>query len=157
MKEIFKQVYIFSNCSAVWGTYSQSSKMIFLVMWVLTTTFDSVCSLDFRLIWEETLLDSLLNFAVTPKGLLLLQQTGAINECVAYMFSRFTKKLQVILCFNAMQVSLWLFEIGHIPSRNKKSVQNLIVCIISFICLYPIFQVCCSQMQPNLQPLLTDS
>uniref|UniRef100_H2ZAY6 Protein broad-minded n=1 Tax=Ciona savignyi TaxID=51511 RepID=H2ZAY6_CIOSA len=45
--------------------------------------------------WEETLLDNLLNFAATPKGLLLLQQTGAINECVAYMHSRYTKKLQV--------------------------------------------------------------
>ncbi|XP_037607377.1 protein broad-minded isoform X1 [Sebastes umbrosus] len=50
------------------------------------------------LIWEETLLDSLLNFAATPKGLLLLQQTGAINECLSYMFSRFTKKLQVSRC-----------------------------------------------------------
>uniref|UniRef100_A0A671MIM7 Protein broad-minded n=1 Tax=Sinocyclocheilus anshuiensis TaxID=1608454 RepID=A0A671MIM7_9TELE len=29
--------------------------------------------------WEEMLLDNLLNFAATPKGLLLLQQTGAIN------------------------------------------------------------------------------
>lgn len=48
--------------------------------------------------WEETILDSLLNFAVTPKGLLLLEQTGAINECVGYMFSRFTKKLQVSRC-----------------------------------------------------------
>ncbi|XP_061563025.1 protein broad-minded isoform X2 [Cololabis saira] len=50
------------------------------------------------LLWEETLLDSLLNFAATPKGLLLLQQTGALNECIAYMFSRFTKKLQVSRC-----------------------------------------------------------
>ncbi|XP_029318719.1 LOW QUALITY PROTEIN: protein broad-minded [Cottoperca gobio] len=50
------------------------------------------------LTWEETLLDSLLNFAATPKGLLLLQQTGAIHECVSYMFSRFTKKLQVSRC-----------------------------------------------------------
>ncbi|KAF3703043.1 Protein broad-minded TBC1 domain family member 32 [Channa argus] len=50
------------------------------------------------LIWEETLLDSLLNFAATPKGLLLLQQTGAIKECVSHMFSRFTKKLQVSRC-----------------------------------------------------------
>ncbi|XP_020492720.2 protein broad-minded [Labrus bergylta] len=50
------------------------------------------------LIWEETLLDSLLNFTATPKGLLLLQQTGAINECVSHMFSRFTKKLQVSRC-----------------------------------------------------------
>lgn len=45
--------------------------------------------------WEETLLDNLLNFAATPKGLLLLQRTGAINECVSHMFSRFAKKLQV--------------------------------------------------------------
>ncbi|CAN9507510.1 unnamed protein product [Ophioblennius macclurei] len=50
------------------------------------------------LVWEETLLDSLLNFAATPKGFLLLQQTGATAECVCYMFSRFTRKLQVSRC-----------------------------------------------------------
>ncbi|XP_053566762.1 protein broad-minded [Bombina bombina] len=50
------------------------------------------------MVWEESLLDNLLNFAATPKGLLLLQQTGAINECVTYMFSRYTKKLQVSRC-----------------------------------------------------------
>ncbi|XP_053193388.1 protein broad-minded [Scomber japonicus] len=48
--------------------------------------------------WDGTLLDSLLNFSVTPKGFLLLQQSGAMNECVSYMFSRFTKKLQVSRC-----------------------------------------------------------
>ncbi|XP_026196456.1 protein broad-minded [Anabas testudineus] len=58
----------------------------------------STQELQNMLIWEETLLDSLLNFSATPKGLLLLQQTGAINECVSYMFSRFTKKLQVSRC-----------------------------------------------------------
>ncbi|XP_069827804.1 protein broad-minded [Dendropsophus ebraccatus] len=47
------------------------------------------------MLWEESLLDSLLNFASTPRGLLLLQQTGAINESIHYMFGRFTKKLQV--------------------------------------------------------------
>ncbi|XP_078471595.1 protein broad-minded [Lampetra planeri] len=50
------------------------------------------------LAWEETLLDNLLNFAATPRGLLLLQQTGAIGQCVAYMFSRYTSKLQVSKC-----------------------------------------------------------
>ncbi|XP_061560030.1 protein broad-minded isoform X1 [Phycodurus eques] len=45
--------------------------------------------------WEETLLDSLLNFASTPKGVLMLQQTGAMQECVSHMFSRFSKKMQV--------------------------------------------------------------
>ncbi|XP_062042678.1 protein broad-minded isoform X3 [Lepus europaeus] len=45
--------------------------------------------------WEENLLDNLLNFAATPKGLLLLQRTGAINECVTFMFNRYAKKLQI--------------------------------------------------------------
>ncbi|XP_076824206.1 protein broad-minded-like [Clavelina lepadiformis] len=49
-------------------------------------------------VWKENLLDNLLNFAATPKGLLLLQQTGAIDECVKYMHSRYTKKLQVSKC-----------------------------------------------------------
>lgn len=45
--------------------------------------------------WEDNLLDDLLNFAATPKGLLLLQRTGAINECVTFMFNQYAKKLQV--------------------------------------------------------------
>lgn len=48
--------------------------------------------------WEEMLLDNLLNFASTPKGLLLLQQTGALGECVSYMYSRYVRKLQVSKC-----------------------------------------------------------
>lgn len=63
------------------------------------------------MMWEETLLDNLLNFAATPKGLLLLQQTGAINECVSHMFSRFTKKLQVTL-----QCSVLLLCVCVLPS-----------------------------------------
>uniref|UniRef100_A0A2K6AB98 Protein broad-minded n=1 Tax=Mandrillus leucophaeus TaxID=9568 RepID=A0A2K6AB98_MANLE len=45
--------------------------------------------------WEDNLLDDLLHFAATPKGLLLLQRTGAINECMTFMFNRHAKKLQV--------------------------------------------------------------
>ncbi|KAJ8779798.1 hypothetical protein J1605_012285 [Eschrichtius robustus] len=45
--------------------------------------------------WEENLLDDLLNFAATPKGLQLLQRTGAINECVTFMFNQYAKELQV--------------------------------------------------------------
>jgi hypothetical protein len=45
--------------------------------------------------WEECLRDNLLNFASTAKGILLLQQTGAMNECVTYMYQRYEKKLQV--------------------------------------------------------------
>ncbi|XP_072853453.2 protein broad-minded isoform X2 [Pogona vitticeps] len=50
------------------------------------------------IVLEETLLDDLLNFAATPKGLLLLQNTGTINECVTFMFNRFTKNFQVNGC-----------------------------------------------------------
>ncbi|KAB1275551.1 Protein broad-minded [Camelus dromedarius] len=49
----------------------------------------------FSMAWEENLLDDLLNFAATPKGLLLLQRTGALNECVTFMFSQYAKKLQI--------------------------------------------------------------
>ncbi|NXW35157.1 BROMI protein, partial [Phaetusa simplex] len=47
------------------------------------------------LLWEETLLDALLNFSATPKGLFLLHSTGAMNDCVNYMFSSLSKKIQV--------------------------------------------------------------
>ncbi|XP_031204573.1 protein broad-minded isoform X1 [Mastomys coucha] len=60
---------------------------------------DSVSSLSQEspnsVAWEDNLLDDLLNFAATPKGLLLLQRTGAINECVTFMFSQYAKKPQV--------------------------------------------------------------
>ena len=46
-------------------------------------------------LWEDTLRDNLLNFTGTPKGVMLLEQTGAMNECVAYMYSRYERKLQV--------------------------------------------------------------
>nr|XP_036849418.1 protein broad-minded isoform X1 [Manis javanica]XP_036849427.1 protein broad-minded isoform X1 [Manis javanica] len=45
--------------------------------------------------WEENLLDDLLHFASTPKGLLFLQSTGAMNECVTFMFNQYAKKLQI--------------------------------------------------------------
>ncbi|KAK3607380.1 hypothetical protein CHS0354_022540, partial [Potamilus streckersoni] len=48
--------------------------------------------------WEDTLRDNLLNFASTAKGILLLQQTGALNECIVYMNARYEKKLQVSKC-----------------------------------------------------------
>jgi len=49
-------------------------------------------------IWEDMLQDDLLNFAATPKGVLLLQQTGAMCECVSFMYSRYERKLQVSSC-----------------------------------------------------------
>lgn len=76
---------------------------------------------DWRLLWEETLLDGLLNFAATPKGLLLLQQTGAMDECVSYMFSRFTKKLQVCMSTHTHFAEWW----GRLSQRGLFLWPNL--------------------------------
>ncbi|XP_077031352.1 protein broad-minded isoform X3 [Agelaius phoeniceus] len=46
------------------------------------------------LLWEETLLDALLNFSTTPKGLFLLHSTDAMNDCVNFMFNSLSKKIQ---------------------------------------------------------------
>lgn len=61
----------------------------------------------FSTAWEENLLDYLLNFAATPKGLQLLQRTGAINECVTFMFSQYTEELQVriTICHRQKELS----------------------------------------------------
>ncbi|KAJ3208291.1 hypothetical protein HDU67_006913 [Dinochytrium kinnereticum] len=45
--------------------------------------------------WQTISIDNLLNFAGTPKGVLLLQQSGAMDICVAHMFNRYEKKMQV--------------------------------------------------------------
>uniref|UniRef100_A0A8C5T021 Protein broad-minded n=1 Tax=Malurus cyaneus samueli TaxID=2593467 RepID=A0A8C5T021_9PASS len=47
------------------------------------------------LLWEDTLLDALLNFSATPKGLFLLHSTGAMNDCVNFLFSSLSKKIPV--------------------------------------------------------------
>ncbi|XP_004940320.1 protein broad-minded isoform X4 [Gallus gallus] len=56
----------------------------------------SSISLDSKnvLLWEETLLDALLNFSATPKGLFLLHSTGAMSDCVSFMFNSLSKKHQ---------------------------------------------------------------
>lgn len=96
----------------------------------------SCSSPSHRLIWEETLLDSLLNFAATPKGLLLLQQTGAINECVSYMFSRFTKKLQVVTntahftVLHRLTVGIFSLLLFHYKKNNT---------FCRVYCFYPAF------------------
>lgn len=38
---------------------------------------------------EVIALDNLLNFSATPKGVMLLEKSGSIYSCVAYMFYRF--------------------------------------------------------------------
>ncbi|KAJ3020760.1 UNVERIFIED_CONTAM: hypothetical protein HDU68_009986, partial [Siphonaria sp. JEL0065] len=48
--------------------------------------------------WEVMTIDNLLNFAGTPKGVLLLHESGAMEQCVAHMFHRYQKKMQVSAC-----------------------------------------------------------
>ncbi|KFV83034.1 Protein broad-minded, partial [Struthio camelus australis] len=50
------------------------------------------------LLSEETLLDALLHFSTTPKGLFLLHSTEALSDCVTFMFSRISKKKQTNEC-----------------------------------------------------------
>ncbi|KAI5090795.1 protein broad-minded isoform X1 [Silurus meridionalis] len=81
--------------------------------------------------WDEMLLDNLLNFAATPKGLMLLQQTGAIHECVAYMFTRFTKKLQVSRCekfgYGVMVTQVAATAPGIVALRSSGFIQAIVV------------------------------
>uniref|UniRef100_A0A8C7Z9G3 Protein broad-minded n=1 Tax=Oryzias sinensis TaxID=183150 RepID=A0A8C7Z9G3_9TELE len=79
----------------------------------------------------ETLLDSLLSFAATPRGLLLLQQTGALTQCVSYMFSRSTKKLQVSRCekfgYGVMVTQVATTAPGIVALRDSGFIQELLV------------------------------
>ncbi|XP_031957468.1 protein broad-minded isoform X2 [Corvus moneduloides] len=62
------------------------------------TDADSISSISQEsknsLLWEETLLDALLIFSTTPKGLFLLHSTGAMNDCVNFMVNSLSKKIQ---------------------------------------------------------------
>ncbi|XP_044866040.1 protein broad-minded isoform X2 [Mauremys mutica] len=82
------------------------------------------------MVWEETLLDDLLNFAATPKGLLLLQNTGALNECVTFMFSRFSKKLQVSGCerfgYGVMVTQMAATSPGAVALQRSGFIKTLI-------------------------------
>ncbi|KAM4693395.1 protein broad-minded [Discoglossus pictus] len=95
-------------------------------------------SLDSQtIVWEESLLDNLLNFAATPKGLLLLQQTGAISECVSYMFSRFTKKLQVSRCekfgYGVMVTQVAATAPGALALQQSGFIQALVTDLWSLL------------------------
>uniref|UniRef100_G1T6G4 Protein broad-minded n=1 Tax=Oryctolagus cuniculus TaxID=9986 RepID=G1T6G4_RABIT len=80
--------------------------------------------------WEENLLDDLLNFAATPKGLLLLQRTGAINECVTFMFNRYAKKLQISkhrrFDYGVLITQVASTATGAIALKNSDVIDRLI-------------------------------
>ena len=76
--------------------------------------------------WDENLLDGLLNFAATPKGLLLLQRTDAITECVTFMFNRHAKKLQVWIAICHRQKE-FVFALKAIKNTVLSSVHEEVI------------------------------
>ncbi|XP_057678869.1 protein broad-minded isoform X3 [Corythoichthys intestinalis] len=87
--------------------------------------------LQHMLMWEETLLDCLLNFVATPKGVLLLQQTETMQECISHMFSRFSKKMQVSRCekfgYGVMVTQLAATAPGAAALHRSGFIRALIV------------------------------
>ncbi|XP_027704418.1 protein broad-minded isoform X2 [Vombatus ursinus] len=80
--------------------------------------------------WEENLLDDLLNFAATPRGLLLLQKTGSINDCVTFMFNRYAKKLQVSghkkFGYGVIVTQMASTAVGAVALRNSGFINALV-------------------------------
>ncbi|XP_008834019.3 protein broad-minded, partial [Nannospalax galili] len=80
--------------------------------------------------WEDNLLDDLLNFAATPKGLLLLQRTGAINECVMFMSNQYAKKLQMDrqkkFSYEVLVVQVASTAAGAVALQNSGFINALI-------------------------------
>ena len=60
-----------------------------------TITSSTVVSKEVRFEYRDSLIDNLLNFTSTPKGVLFVQQTGLIDECAKYMNYRYDQNLQV--------------------------------------------------------------
>jgi hypothetical protein len=54
------------------------------------------CEIDERL--DEILTDNILNFGATPLGLLLLETTGCMEQCVQFMYTRYQRNIQVSKC-----------------------------------------------------------
>ncbi|XP_074644785.1 protein broad-minded-like [Tubulanus polymorphus] len=82
------------------------------------------------IMWEDTLRDNLLNFAGTTKGLLLLQLSGAMNECVSYMYTRYAKKLQVSKCekfgYGYMLTQVAATSPGMVALQNTGFIEALV-------------------------------
>uniref|UniRef100_A0A670Y230 Protein broad-minded n=1 Tax=Pseudonaja textilis TaxID=8673 RepID=A0A670Y230_PSETE len=119
------------------------------------------------IVLEETLLDDLLNFATTPKGLLLLQNTGTVTECVTFMFNRFMKNLQVgiiiyiYIYINALITELWgVLECGRDDVRMThprptpvdpidRSCQKFFLALINLLSCPAVYELIGDQEIPN--------
>ncbi|MBN3303274.1 BROMI protein, partial [Amia calva] len=78
-------------------------------------------------VWEETLLDNLLHFAATPQGLLLLQQTGAIND------STFLALVNLLSSYHAVYELLGKQGIPNKPEYPLREMPTSIIDILDRI------------------------
>jgi hypothetical protein len=68
-----------------------------------------------RIDWVQDIKDNLLNFAATPRGVMLLENSGAMKLCVAYMFQRC-----VVKCYpGAKELILNPFFLAHHYAKNN--------------------------------------
>ncbi|NWX90911.1 BROMI protein, partial [Nothoprocta pentlandii] len=86
---------------------------------------------------EETLLEALLAFSATPKGLFLLQSTGAMNDCVIFMFSSMSRKKQTSDCEefgNGMIVSqIATTPVGAVALQSSGFIKALVTEVWSLL------------------------
>jgi hypothetical protein len=79
---------------------------------------------------RHMLIDNLLNFANTPKGIDLLNQSGLMFECIQYMYRRYQLKLQVSQCekfgYGHMVTQISSTSIGMTHLINSGYVTDLI-------------------------------
>uniref|UniRef100_A0A8C3R849 Protein broad-minded n=1 Tax=Cyanoderma ruficeps TaxID=181631 RepID=A0A8C3R849_9PASS len=78
------------------------------------------------LLWEETLLDALLNFSTTPKGLFLLHSTGAMNDCVNFMFNSLSKRIQVNCGNRIIVTQMATTPMGAVALQNSGFIKALV-------------------------------
>uniref|UniRef100_A0A8B9TCB4 Protein broad-minded n=1 Tax=Anas platyrhynchos TaxID=8839 RepID=A0A8B9TCB4_ANAPL len=110
------------------------------------TGADSTSSISLEsknvLLWEETLLDALLNFSATPKGLFLLHSTGAMNDCVSFMFNSLSKKLQVKFGNGVIIAQLATTPTGAVALQSSGFIKALVTELWTLLEFDPIDQSC---------------
>lgn len=128
-------------------------------------TFDSKGGLR-RTSWERTLVDSMLNFASTPKGMLALQTTGAsfVERSAKYLFERFEKKLQVSkyekFGYGVLVMQLATTDIGMVALTEAGLiacfVRNLLKAAEDFSDVRPTDEVYSNRNGPTLNKSTMD-
>lgn len=80
--------------------------------------------------WNKLVLDNLLRFASTPKGVDLLYKSGSMESCISYMFNeRYSKGLQMSKCekfgYGALVSQVSVTSPGMQALYNSKLIKSL--------------------------------